>query len=216
MPVFRSEVMSAGIFALSGAVTNWLAVYMLFEKVPFLYGSGVIPLHFEEFKSGIQNLIMNQFFSEDNIRKYITEKNSNNGISSKINDMVDQLDFNKLFDELVNIIVESQLGSMLSMFGGSSVLEGYRAPFIERSKVAIKEEVSSPETLKKLELDSSVNVESLVNNVENIVKKRLDELTPLMVKNIIQNMIRKHLGWLVLWGGLFGGLIGLVVGVIGK
>ena len=31
-----------GFFALSGSVTNWLAVQMLFEKVPFLYGSGVI------------------------------------------------------------------------------------------------------------------------------------------------------------------------------
>ena len=40
-----------GLFALSGAVTNWLAIHMLFERVPGLYGSGVIPLHFEEFKS---------------------------------------------------------------------------------------------------------------------------------------------------------------------
>ena len=35
--------LSMGLFAFSGAVTNWLAVYMLFEKVPGLYGSGVIP-----------------------------------------------------------------------------------------------------------------------------------------------------------------------------
>jgi len=44
-------VFYTGLFALSGAVTNWLAVHMLFEKVPGLYGSGVIPTHFEEFKS---------------------------------------------------------------------------------------------------------------------------------------------------------------------
>ncbi len=31
-----------GIFAFSGAITNTLAIYMLFEKVPFLYGSGII------------------------------------------------------------------------------------------------------------------------------------------------------------------------------
>jgi len=29
------------------------------------------------------------------------------------------------------------------------------------------------------------------------------------VKNIIQRMIKEHLGWLVVWGGVFGGLIGL-------
>lgn len=40
----------AGLFAFSGAITNWLAIHMLFEKVPGLYGSGVIPARFEEFK----------------------------------------------------------------------------------------------------------------------------------------------------------------------
>lgn len=27
-------VLNVGLFALSGAITNWVAVYMLFEKVP--------------------------------------------------------------------------------------------------------------------------------------------------------------------------------------
>ena len=40
-------VLSVGLFALSGAVTNWVAIHMLFEKVPFLYGSGVITIKFE-------------------------------------------------------------------------------------------------------------------------------------------------------------------------
>jgi len=49
-----------GLFALSGAITNWLAVHMLFEKVPFLYGSGVIPARFEDFKIAIRHLMMEQ------------------------------------------------------------------------------------------------------------------------------------------------------------
>ncbi|MCX9561827.1 DUF445 domain-containing protein, partial [Vibrio cholerae] len=27
---------------------------------------------------------------------------------------------------------------------------------------------------------------------------------------IVQKMIKEHLGWLVIWGGVFGGVIGLV------
>jgi len=46
----QSVILSVGLFALSGAITNWLAVYMLFEKIPGLYGSGVIPARFEDFK----------------------------------------------------------------------------------------------------------------------------------------------------------------------
>ena len=59
---YKTYVFNTGLFALSGGVTNWLAVHMLFERVPFLYGSGVIPMRFEEFKTGIRKLIMDQFF----------------------------------------------------------------------------------------------------------------------------------------------------------
>ena len=38
----NNTILTMGLFALSGAITNHLAVYMLFEKVPFFYGSGVI------------------------------------------------------------------------------------------------------------------------------------------------------------------------------
>jgi uncharacterized membrane protein YheB (UPF0754 family) len=31
-----------------------------------------------------------------------------------------------------------------------------------------------------------------------------------MVKEMVQNLIKEHLGWLVVWGGFFGGVIGLV------
>ena len=49
-----------------------------------------------------------------------------------------------------------------------------------------------------------------MRKVDGIVTRRLGELTPGMVKEIVQDMIRRHLGWLVVWGGVFGGLIGLV------
>ena len=36
---------------------------MLFDRVPLLYGSGVIPRRFNEFKQGIKDLILNEFFT---------------------------------------------------------------------------------------------------------------------------------------------------------
>ena len=46
VPVYGDIVVATGAFALSGAATNWLAIHMLFEKVPGLYGSGVIETRF--------------------------------------------------------------------------------------------------------------------------------------------------------------------------
>ena len=55
----------------------------------------------------------------------------------------------------------------------------------------------------------------MIDKVDAIVMQRLNELTPEMVKTIVQDMIHKHLGWLVVWGGVFGGFIGLIFSVVG-
>ena len=44
-------IFEGSLFGLSGALTNWLAIHMLFEKVPGLYGSGIIPLRFNSLKT---------------------------------------------------------------------------------------------------------------------------------------------------------------------
>jgi uncharacterized membrane protein YheB (UPF0754 family) len=70
-------LLTIGLFALSGAITNWLAIHMLFEKVPFLYGSGVVENRFEEFKGSIHTLIMDQFFTKENLSKFFKDELNN-------------------------------------------------------------------------------------------------------------------------------------------
>ena len=54
--------------------------------------------------------------------------------------------------------------------------------------------------------------EEIIGKIEYLVIQRLNELTPDMVKKIVQDMIHQHPGWLVIWGGVFGGFIGLITG----
>ena len=112
----------AGLFALSGGLTNWIAIHMLFEKVPFLYGSGVIPNRFEDFKNGIKNLIMNEFFI------YYLEKFLKNKTDQAGDDIIKNLDYDKIFVKLVEAIEESSLGSMLGMLGGKKALDPLKEP----------------------------------------------------------------------------------------
>ncbi|MEC7126176.1 MAG: DUF445 domain-containing protein, partial [Pseudomonadota bacterium] len=55
---------------------------------------------------------------------------------------------------------------------------------------------------------------SIRQTVAELIDRRLDEMTPKMVKDIVQQMIHKHLGWLVVWGCSFGGINGLLVMVV--
>ena len=43
-----------------------------------------------------------------------------------------------------------------------------------------------------------------------VLWKEILKLTPDKVKQIIEDVIRQHLGWLIVWGNVFGGLIGLI------
>ena len=54
-----------GLFGFAGGVTNWLAVKMLFDKIPFLYGSGVVPRRFHEIRVAVKQMCMQMFFDED-------------------------------------------------------------------------------------------------------------------------------------------------------
>lgn len=212
-PVLSEQIFTAGIFALSGALTNWLAVYMLFEKVPFLYGSGVVPTHFEEFKTGIHHLVMSQFFTEENLEKTIGTWEQDGVLQEKMDAAIENLNYDSMFQKLKTMIMESGLGSMLGFIGGAAALDGFKAPFKEKAREFITEEVHSPAFQKALFAggESRENYQHLLEKVDAIVQARLDELTPQMVKEIVQEMIQKHLGWLVVWGGVFGGLIGLLI-----
>ncbi len=206
---------TVGLFALSGAVTNWLAVHMLFEKVPGLYGSGVIPARFEEFKSAIARLMMEQFFTRENIDRFLSQSDGSPA-HLDLGPVIDKVDLEPSFNALVDTVAQSSLGGMLAMFGGTDALQPLKEPFIEKMKTSLKELSESEQfyELLKQELEQPDKMAEMQNNIEDIVRQRLDELTPQMVKIMVQQMIREHLGWLVVWGGVFGGLIGFAAAMM--
>jgi len=194
-------LLMTGLFAFSGGVTNWIAIHMLFEKIPLIYGSGIIPNRFEEFKQGIKKLVMDEFFNEDNIAYFLqqTQDKSKASIQSKI-------DYEQIFEKLTDAIISSQLGNMLGMFGGKKALEPLKAPVIEKLSEITQQIIEAPDGNL-----SASNLDDFSKQIETILDSRLQELTPIQVKNIIQDIIKSHLGWLVVWGGLFGGIIGLAI-----
>ena len=202
---YSNVLSSVGLFALSGSITNWLAVHMLFEKIPLLYGSGVIPNRFSKFKSELKTIIVVQFFDRARVKKFLAEneKGTSGGIFGEI-------DYNNAFDELIVAISSSKLGSMLQMVGGSKALEPLREPIIEKLKGVVTKLGASNNDSERSDI-----IGNLIKSLENLIDRRLEELSPEDVKLIVQKMIKEHLGWLVVWGGVFGGLLGLIIEFLG-
>ncbi|MXZ08315.1 MAG: DUF445 domain-containing protein [Gemmatimonadetes bacterium] len=212
--VYSDHLLAVGLFATSGALTNWLAVHMLFEKVPGLYGSGVVPSRFEEFKTGIHALIMNQFFTAENVKKFLAEQKIPDEFDA--DPVIEAVDCDRIFSRLMEAVMSSPFGSVINMFGGTAALQPLRDPFVKKIRVEIRLLLSSPKFLDAIQrgLNTASYTEEMIDKVDAIVMQRLNELTPEMVKTIVQEMIHKHLGWLVVWGGAFGGFIGLIVSVV--
>jgi len=209
---FKSTlVLTIGMFALSGAITNWLAIHMLFEKVPGLYGSGVIPARFEDFKTGIRDLMMKQFFTEENIERLLSQVDGHTP-DLHLAPVIEKVDLSPSFDSLVKVIMESSFGGMLGMFGGQDALTPLKEPFIVNMKSSLIELTQKDSFLELLknEIEQPGVLDELRQKVEHIIDQRLNELTPKIVKEIIQSMIKEHLGWLVVWGGVFGAIIGAI------
>tara|TARA_A100001015_G_scaffold149947_1_gene166295 strand:+ start:2052 stop:2744 length:693 start_codon:yes stop_codon:yes gene_type:complete len=200
-PFENSLLLMIGLFSLSGGITNWIAIHMLFEKVPFVYGSGIIPKNFLIFKQAIKDLVIKEFFSRNNVEVF-TSKISEEAIIS----ISKNINYNNIFEGLTESIESSQLGGMLSMVGGKKALEPLRKP------IKIKLETLFKSIIEK-EKNSNFGDEIVDNvyvRIEKLIDDRLNELSPQDVKEIIQNLIDKHLGWLVIWGGVFGGFIGII------
>jgi len=214
---YSHEIFIIGLFALSGAVTNALAVHMLFEKVPFLYGSGVVENRFDEFKLAIHSLMMNEFFTKENLEKFFESELTDEKSHFDFSGLLEKTDFSPAYDSLKSVVMESSFGGMLGMFGGEQALEPLKEPFTLKLKTAMNDIIHTDAFQSSLHENlSASNISSDIHEkVSAIVNKRLDELTPKMVKEIVQKMIKEHLGWLVVWGGVFGGLIGLISTMVG-
>ena len=233
-PGIREVLLSVGLFAFSGGITNALAVKMLFDRIPGLEGSGVIQHRFTEIREEIKRLILDEFFTEENLERFLRERSRDIDLLSYVkgpggaNPAVafvetqwGQLTSPELLDPLLEKQVEktlesSTLGGLLSLMGRDTILDIVRT-FVESFTGALKKKVlekaadfsASPSELG-LELDERRLVADIRREVDGLLESRLESLSPRQVKRIIEDVIRKHLGWLVVWGNVFGGLIGLV------
>ena len=186
-----NELFMVGLFALSGAFTNAIAVHMLFEKVPGFYGSGVVENRFSQFKEGIYSLMMNEFFTKENLQRFFEDEITSKKSHFDLTPILEKTDFSPAFESLKDAVMESSFGSMLNMFGGPEQLEPLKEPFNEKLKgaiVTISQNESFQQALHE-SLGSSNVSDDMYDKVGGIVNKRLDELTPKMVKDIIQKML---------------------------
>jgi uncharacterized membrane protein YheB (UPF0754 family) len=236
--VVADLVFTAGMFAFSGGITNSLAIKMLFDRIPGLVGSGVIPARFEEIRREIKRLIVENFFTPETLREFLANNakdfdwsrflKSPGGrpplgafIEAQWERFTSEEVVAPLIQKQVEKLLSSPAGGFLSLVG-TKTIHDIVSRFVHSFLGSAKEKVL--EAGKGLKLDAAslgveLDHEELVREVRAQVNRlldgRLEKLTAGQVKRMMEDVMRKHLGWLVVWGNVLGGLIGVGAYLLG-
>jgi hypothetical protein len=58
--------------------------------------------------------------------------------------------------------------------------------------------------MQRFDPSKVINVELIKAEIEQLVSQKLEELTPSMIKHLLEGVMADHLGWLIIWGNIFG------------
>ena len=232
----QALILSAGLFAFSGGITNWLAVKMLFDKIPGLIGSGVIPARFREIRRKVKDLILEHFFEEEYLRKFFSEhqkdvdwtryiKSSREGqsllavfVEKQWEKLTSAEVIQPMIDKQIDHLADSSVGGFLMMVGLENVrpaVNRFVSAFVEsmQDKVMAAAAKASSYDLE-IELDEERIIEDIRAQVEPLLETKLHELQADEVTRMMEEVIRNHLGWLIVWGNVFGGALGILAHVL--
>jgi len=204
-------ILTFGLFAFSGGITNWLAVKMLFDKVIFLYGSGVIPNRFVEIREALKEMIMTSFFDEEHMRGFVKENiNDVVDIEKSCYELIDSPKMSAMMDEKLNEQLQNPLVAlMMAGFGiqNPTSLIPLVKPMLMRFAKGMVPEIQK--SVQKVVSEAGDAIK-LREQIDKLLEDRLQYLTAEAVKEQMEDVIRMHLHWLVIWGNVFGGFIGLI------
>lgn len=198
-------VLAVGLFGFAGGATNWLAVKMLFDRVPLLYGSGVIPARFRAIREAVKDAIMRYFFDEEYLARFFAERMAGEDAKEKVQTALASAEVDEIIDRKLEELAASPQGMMIQLVGTQRV-----KPLVKQFVIDVGSEIAP-----LLAGGMGTEASAMRAQVDGLLATKLEELTPDRVKEMMEEVIREHLGWLIVWGNVFGGAIGLLSKALG-
>jgi len=128
-------ILAFGLFGFAGGITNWLAIKMLFDKIPGLYGSGIIEDRFVEIRETVKDVIMRTFFNTEYLETYLSQKAEqllgSFDVEGKLKELLESPVVDEIIDTKLEELTQRPEGMWLSMMGvESKALKPMIKPFI--------------------------------------------------------------------------------------
>lgn len=213
---FGEYVMSLGLFGLAGGLTNHIAVTMLFYRIRFVYGSGVVPNRYREIRTGVKDTIMETFFDPDFLREHLGRKLKEAGADIDAPAQVARLIETDEFDALVGEKLEAMQGlPVLAGMAAAGMKLASLKPIVKTFVANLGKDLAPFLATRLTDAKLMIDANAARKAIDAYMSERVQTLTEQRVVNLLLFVIRKHLDWLVVWGCVFGGIIGLVAHAAG-
>ncbi len=182
------------IAALTGWITNFIAVKMLFhpkEKVRILFFDiqGIFPKRKEKLAEKLGKVVSSELFSVEDLKNIVTDSSNIRHFQDEIGNRIDVFLNQKLAASM----------PMLAMFINDSIKEKIKQTLLDEFNNSI------PEILKSLseKIDNTVDIEKIVyQKVVNFSSDKLEEM--------LYSIMKKEFRFIEILGGVLGFIIGLI------
>jgi len=186
------------IGAITGWVTNYLAVKMLFyprepKRILGITIQGIFPKRQKKLAEKLGELVSKELFSIQDLKEHI----QNPELIGKAKEIIDlKID--------AGIAAFLQSNPMLSMFAGQEMIAKIKATFSGEIESALPEFFDSMTS----ELEQKVNI-------EQIVIEKVENFAPEEIEKLLYGIMKKEFKFIELVGAVLGFLIGCIqVGLV--
>lgn len=179
-----SAILAFGLFGFAGGATNAIAVTMLFDKIPFLIGSGVIPRRFKDILEALKSLILDTFFEEKFLRAYVSERSADLvsavDLKGRLERAMQADGFDAVlatkFEALASTPDGQLIATLAPMFGGYESMTVMLKPVLR----AVGNELLTTLT-SNFDIIDVVDVGQIRREIDRALSQRMSMLTPLKV-----------------------------------
>lgn len=190
---------SIGLQAFAGGLTNWIAIQMLWNKIPYLAGTGIILEKYDEIRDALKETVMTTFFDETYLNWYVKDKLLSINYVEVTKTLVNKHNAHEIILEAA--VKDPNLRALV----GPSL-----KPLIVKTVMKMEPQIKG--AIKKVNLVQQLS--SARKQIDDMLEGKLQIMTPPRVKSLMEDLIASELYWLIVWGNIFGGGLGLIGAIL--
>eukprot|EP00698_Gefionella_okellyi_P017532 TRINITY_DN5147_c0_g1_i3.p1 TRINITY_DN5147_c0_g1~~TRINITY_DN5147_c0_g1_i3.p1 ORF type:complete len:322 (+),score=51.34 TRINITY_DN5147_c0_g1_i3:145-1110(+) len=206
---FSKYLLSIGLFAFICGISNSIAVKLFFDKVPCIYGSGVVQTHQMELRDAMRRVVMNSCLDSRSLQQHFMSEEQRTRFGDTFSP---QHITEALRSTQMELSIDNCIRQIVSESDGPVALQQSKALVVS---VIMNMAPEIANLLTQASMTVPPDSARLRTSLDALVSDKLAEVQPDILRGMINTAFRQHASWVVVWGNIVGAMVGLVAQAAG-